>query len=212
MTEVTTSPVAGHKISCLPAPTILTPSTDQSSVHPVSLKGAEDLSNSNEGEIMNGKKHQSRANVLLFVLFGITLVCLVDMIGETGAPHPGAGVHFHAFAGFVMTVATFFHIRHHRRWFMAAVKGKLKGRALVRLVMNTTVFTLMIVACLSGFDAMRTQGITPFHAIAGSGAALGLMIHCVRKLRSRVKSAQRRNHRLCGATSGYRVNPKEMQW
>jgi hypothetical protein len=137
--------------------------------------------------MMNGKKPQSRTSILLFVLFAITLMCLVGMIGETGALHPGAGVHFHAFAGFAMTVATFFHMRHHRQWFRAAIMDKRKGRALMRLTMNTLVFILLIAACLSGPNAMVTRGISPFHAVVGSGAALGLFIHCGKRIRQNIQ-------------------------
>jgi cation transport ATPase len=149
----------------------------------------EDPFKSKEGDMMNEKKPRSHTNILLFVLFGITLMSLVGMIGETGTPHPGAGVHFHAFAGFVMTVVTFFHMRHHWRWFRAAMMGKLKGKAFIRLAMNTMVFVFMIVACLSGFSAMNTPGINMLHAVVGTVVVLGLAVHCAKKLRVMARSA-----------------------
>jgi hypothetical protein len=137
--------------------------------------------------MMNGKKPRSRTSILLFILFGITVMCLVGMIGSTNATHPGIGVHLHAVAGSFMTVATFFHMVHHRSWFVLAIKGKLKGRALTRLTMNTLVFILLIAACLSGPTAMATMGINPFHAIVGSGVVLGLFFHCTKRIRQNIR-------------------------
>jgi hypothetical protein len=146
---------------------------------------------------MNKKQSKARMNVFLFVLLALTVICLGDMIFTANAPQPGMGVHFHALCGFIMTGASFFHILHHHKWIMAAMKGKLKGRALIALLMNTMVFVLMILACTSGHEAMEAPGISIFHAVVGSFAILGLFIHSIRHIRRVVKTPTRKITGTC---------------
>lgn len=190
MTEVTNVYAFHHIKWCTLSLMILTLSTDVHNEDSVkigtprsfSMAGQLTLNLHWEGESMKRTPRNFRMNIMLLVLLGLTAIFLIDMVASPQTFHPGIGMHLHALCGFTMTCMTFIHILRHYMWFKGALKGKVKGRKLISLGMNTMVFILMVLASISGFDAMEAQGISLLHAVTGSGAVLGLAIHCVKHM------------------------------
>ena len=132
---------------------------------------------------MAGKRGKFRTNLLLFVLLAMTAAFIIAGTWEDQGIHPGPWTHMHAAAGFFMTAGSLVHIWQHRSWIRGVLGGRVKGRAAIRLAMNGAVTVLMVLACLSGDGAMESRGIDWFHAVVGSLALLGLMVHSVRHAR-----------------------------
>lgn len=126
---------------------------------------------------MNGTHRNFWMDLALFALLGSTMAFLAGMARDGKALHPGTATHVHALCGFFMTVGSLVHIWMHRKWVRAVVTGKVKGRPAIRLAMNMMVTVFMLLACISGGQAMESPGVNLFHAIVGSAAILGLVIH-----------------------------------
>jgi hypothetical protein len=128
-------------------------------------------------------------NIILYLLVGanIALVTLSPEVLE--GSHPGTGWHLHALLGILMTVGCLVHIVWHWRWFQAVLTGKARGR--VRLVMISMITVMLLLAGLSGHEAMTSASASGFHSFTGSMGLIGLFIHGVKRIRWMAMTAKR---------------------
>ena len=120
-------------------------------------------------------------NIALYLLLGAN-IALVNLTPQTNmGAHPGIGWHIHALIGILLTVSCLVHIVWHWPWIHAVLTGKAKGR--IKLGMTTMVTAMMMLAALSGHEAMTSTAVSGFHSLTGSMALIGLFIHGVKHIR-----------------------------
>lgn len=126
-------------------------------------------------------------NIALYLLLGVN-IALVNLTPQaSAAAHPGIGWHIHALLGLLLTVGSLIHIIWHWPWIHAVLTGKAKGR--IKLGMTTIVAVMMLLASLSGHEAMISA--SGFHSFTGSMALIGLFIHGVKHIRWMAMVAKR---------------------
>ena len=120
-------------------------------------------------------------DITLYLLLGIN-IALVSLTPQASAgAHPGIGWHIHALLSILLTVACLLHIIWHGPWIYAVLTGKAKGR--IKLGMITMVTGMMLLASMSGHEAMTSSAASNVHSFTGSMALIGLFIHGVKHIR-----------------------------
>ncbi len=119
-------------------------------------------------------------DLALVLLLGLTIASLGGADQEAEAARHGLRTHFHALLGIALLFGSLAHIWLHRQWIKAVLTGHSKGRLGIKLFMNSMVTVLMLLACLSGHEAMAPGIVSRFHSVTGSLALIGLLIHTVK--------------------------------
>ncbi|MGZ9221992.1 MAG: hypothetical protein ACXW4Q_07770 [Anaerolineales bacterium] len=120
-------------------------------------------------------------DIILYLLLGVN-IALVNLTPPAAeGVHPALGWHIHAMLGILLTLGCLIHIAWHWQWFQAVLTGKAKGK--IKLGMITMVTVMMLLASLSGHDAMTSTAASSFHSFTGSLALVGLFIHGVKHIR-----------------------------
>ena len=120
-------------------------------------------------------------DVALYLLLVVNIALVNLTPPRIAGMHPGLGWHIHAVLGIATTAGCLVHIAWHWQWFRAVLTGKAKGR--IKLGMISMVTVMMILAVLSGHEAMTSPATNSFHSFAGSMALIGLFIHSVKHIR-----------------------------
>jgi hypothetical protein len=120
-------------------------------------------------------------DMFLFLLLSINITASITMDVQVEGVHPGAAWHIHAVTGILMMLGCLIHIGLHWRWFQAVLTGKAKGK--IKLAMNSMVTIMMLLAGLSGHEALSSTTAGHFHSFTGSMALIGLSIHGIKHTR-----------------------------
>lgn len=109
-------------------------------------------------------------DIFLFLLLGadITLFGLPSL-------HPDSNWHPHAIINFLLTLGCLLHIALHWRWFLATLTGKAKCG--MKLIMNSMVAIMLLLAGLTGPAAHFSAAASNFHDFTGIVAMLGMSVH-----------------------------------
>ena len=115
-------------------------------------------------------------DVALFLLLGVNVASLVLTHND-----PSAGISpAHIASGALLVLLSLVHICMHWRWFRAVLSGKAKGK--IKVMMDSLVTILLLLAGLSGPLAAHSTAASQLHNLSGSLALLGLLIHSVKHL------------------------------
>lgn len=120
-------------------------------------------------------------DVFLFLLLGFNISAVMTMPPQLYGVHAGLAWHIHAVTGILMTLGCLIHIGLHWQWFRAVITGKARGR--IKLVMNSIVTLMVLLAGLSGHAALVSPAASHFHSLTGSLALIGLFIHGIKHMR-----------------------------
>ncbi len=131
---------------------------------------------------MNNVVRNYLLDAALFLLLGLDLVAVLSMPRGAVGHRMSASWHAHALVGIALAVGCFVHILLHRRWFPAAVTSG-KGRLVIKLVMDSIVASMLLLAVLSGHAAMTSASAAGLHRVTGWIALLGLVVHTVKHAR-----------------------------
>jgi hypothetical protein len=118
-------------------------------------------------------------DVALFLLLGLDIATISVTRPETTGVH--TGLHVHVIIGILLTIGCLVHIGLHWQWFQAVLTGKAKGK--IKLVMNSMVTIMILLAGLSGHEALTSTAASNFHSFTGSMALIGLSIHSIKHMR-----------------------------
>ncbi len=120
-------------------------------------------------------------DLALALLLILNIVLLVLPLPIRTRTHISFVGHIHAISGTLMLLLCLIHIGLHWQWFQAVLAGKVNGR--IKLVMNSLVAVLMIVAVLSGRAAVAFVFAGRPHGLIGYFVMLGLVVHAVKHTR-----------------------------
>ena len=125
---------------------------------------------------MNRANGMFLINILLYVLLAGTLASLAGLVTGDGRAFPV----FHGLVGSLLALAGLAHAVWHRAWFR---EGRSKdARSAIKRSMTILTGAATLAAALSGFASRIIGGAGSFHAVTGSIAAAGLLIHGVKRL------------------------------
>ncbi|MEW6402419.1 MAG: hypothetical protein AB1649_11515 [Chloroflexota bacterium] len=123
--------------------------------------------------------------IALFLLLGSNIVVINTTRPWTTDSH--TGLHVHVILSILLALGCLIHIGLHWQWYPAVLSGKAQGR--VKLVMTGMVAVMMLLAGLSGHEALTFAG--RFHSFTGSMALIGLSIHGIKHIRWMAVTAKR---------------------
>lgn len=126
-------------------------------------------------------------DIALFLLLAFNIAATQVARPETANVHNG--LHVHVIISILLTLGCLVHIGLHWQWFQAVLTGKAKGK--IKLVMNSMVTILLLLASLSGHGAVTSTAASNFHSFTGSMALIGLFIHGIKHIRWMVLTAKR---------------------
>jgi hypothetical protein len=138
---------------------------------------------------MNNVLRNFWMDLALFLLLGLSITTLGGVRADAPRADLGLAGYLHVFSGIVLTLGCLVHIGLHWQWFRAVLTGKTKGR--IKLVMNSLVAILLLLAGLSGRAALSSTAAAGFHSLTGSIALLGLFIHAVKHVSWMVSTTKR---------------------
>jgi hypothetical protein len=128
-------------------------------------------------------------DIVLYLLLGINIALVNITPQSTMGLHPRLGWHIHAVLDIAMAIGCLVHVTWHWQWFRAVLTGKAKGK--IKLGMISMVTVMMVLAGLSGHEAMTSGATNSFHSLTGSMALIGLFIHGVKRVRWMVMPSKR---------------------
>lgn len=139
---------------------------------------------------MNGTFRNFWLDIFLFLLLGAD-IALVGLPHRTSAAgiQPGSDWHLHAVISILLTLGCLLHILLHWRWFLAVLTGKAKGR--MKLIMNSMVAIMLLLAGLSGPTAHLSAAAGNFHDVTGILALLGMSVHGIKHIGWMILTARR---------------------
>ena len=120
-------------------------------------------------------------DMALFLLLGLDIAAINITRLETAGEQHGFGLHAHVIISILLTLGCLMHIVMHWQWFRAVLTGKAKGK--IKLSMNSMVTIMLLLAGLSGHEALTSIAASNFHSFTGSMALIGLSIHGIKHIR-----------------------------
>ncbi len=118
-------------------------------------------------------------DMALFLTLGLDVFAAIGLPdGQTLGHQLSLAWHIHAISSVLLAVGCLVHILLHLRWFQAVLAGKAKGR--IKLVMNSMVTIMLLLAGISGHAAIDSAAASRFHSLTGSFALIGLSIHAIK--------------------------------
>src|SRR5512145_1918602 len=124
-------------------------------------------------------------DIFLFLLLGMDIA----LVGPPHGVSTHSDLHLHAITSSLLTLGCLLHIALHWRWFLAVLTGKAKGG--MKLIMNSMVAIMLLLAGLSGLAAHLSATVSRFHDFTGVAALLGMSIHGVRHIGWMASTAKR---------------------
>lgn len=117
-------------------------------------------------------------DVLLFLLLGLDLALVGLTPRQSMGLHPSLGWHIHILISILLGLGCLVHVIWHRTWFQAVLAGKAKGK--VKLVMNSLVILMILLASLSGHEAVASYAANRLHGLTGYLGLIGMVVHGLR--------------------------------
>lgn len=124
-------------------------------------------------------------DIFLFLLLGMDIALVAPPHGIS----THSDLHLHAITSSLLTLGCLLHIALHWRWFLAVLTGKAKGR--MKLIMNSMVAIMLLLAGLSGPAAHLSATVSRFHDFTGITALLGMSVHGIKHIGWMASTAKR---------------------
>ncbi len=138
---------------------------------------------------MNKVMRDFMIDIGLFLLLVVELAAVLSMPRGVSGHQASVSWHVHALLGIVLTGGCTLHAVLHWRWMAAVLAGKIKRP--VKLIMDSMVSVMLVLAAISGHAAMTSAAAAGQHRVYGSIALLGLVVHGVKHMRWMASVARR---------------------